>query len=98
MSYPPTTLRPYRHEASQTRLVVQVTTEFIMSRHLLRHVTVMAVAVGILTIVGVPWANALSIGFVAGCLLMAFGSGHSDHAGPDDRRETRTQTESAHRH
>lgn len=29
-----------------------------MGRHLLRHVTVMAAAVGILVLVGVPWATA----------------------------------------
>jgi len=68
-----------------------------MGRHLLRHVTVMAVVVGILVLVGVPWATAFTFGLVAGCVLMAFGMDHSGHSGTDCD-STGARTDEVHRH
>jgi hypothetical protein len=71
--------------------------EFTMGRHLLRHVTVMAVTVGILVIVGVPWSTALTFGLVTGCMLMMFGMDHSGHS-PKDSESTGARTEEMHKH
>lgn len=68
-----------------------------MGRHLLRHVTVMAVVVGILVLVGVPWGTAFTFGLVAGCVLMAFGMDHSGHSGTDSD-STGARTDEVHRH
>ncbi|MEX0700451.1 MAG: hypothetical protein WD354_12045 [Acidimicrobiia bacterium] len=68
-----------------------------MGRHLLRHVTVMAVAVGILVIVGVPWSTAFTFGLVAGCMMMAFGMDHSGHSAEDSETKG-ARTDEVHRH
>ncbi|MEX2251951.1 MAG: hypothetical protein WD895_07745 [Acidimicrobiia bacterium] len=57
----------------------------------------MAVAVGILVIVGVPWSTAFTFGLVAGCMMMAFGMDHSGHSAEDSETKG-ARTDEVHRH
>jgi hypothetical protein len=58
----------------------------MIARHLLWHVGVAAVAIAVLTVLGVPFSSALPIGIMAGCMAMMFGGGHSDHSGHSGHR------------
>lgn len=68
-----------------------------MGRHLLRHVTVMAGAIAVLALLGLPWTTALTFGLLAGCMLMAFGMDHSGHSSTEERN-TKAPAEEVHRH
>lgn len=66
----------------------------MIARHLGWHVGVAAVAVVVLTAVGVPLAAALPIGLMAGCMAMVvhLGYGAQGHAASkDDRAPTGPQ-------
>jgi hypothetical protein len=70
----------------------------MIARHLLRHVGVAAAAVVVLTAVGVPWASALPIGLMVGCVAMLFHGGHGGHGGhgqapPNERPAVREDVE-----
>lgn len=47
----------------------------MVARHLLWHVGIAAVAVAVFTTLGMPFASALPIGLVAGCMAMLFRGG-----------------------
>ena len=47
--------------------------------HLLRHLGLVVVGLVVLPVFGVPWQTALYVGLMAGCVLVAFGGGHTGH-------------------
>jgi hypothetical protein len=69
----------------------------MIARHLLWHVGVAAVAVGVLSVFGVPFSAALPIGIMAGCMAMVFGGGHSGHRQSAGSRDPRPHREVEHR-